>query len=234
MKDIYSKGIADKMKSAGLVQIFCSVKKTNRTHSKGYVEDLSTQTGRKRCAKMVVLNLSVLPKLCILPISRIFSTDISDTRAIMSSGSFSFNILRTAEIRPCSSPCSRPCSSPCSRPSSNTASRNSFSFHSSPTIFITSRSCVIQYTTSLQTDQKKHSHKMFSTVILLLKIVSLHCLSIYGIITMYDFIDSAVHQRNTSIGFTIFLVFSHVVPKGEGVYRRGWMRRERGIEKHEG
>ena len=36
---------------------------------------------------------------------------------------------------------------------------------------------------------------------------------------MYDFIDSAVHQRNTSIGFTIFLVFSHVVPKGEGAYR---------------
>ena len=49
------------MKSARLAQIFCSVKKTNRTHSKGYVEDLSTQTGRKRCAKMVVLNLSVLP-----------------------------------------------------------------------------------------------------------------------------------------------------------------------------
>ena len=49
------------MKSARLAQIFCSVKKTNRTHSKGYVEDLSTQRGRKRCAKMVVLNLSVLP-----------------------------------------------------------------------------------------------------------------------------------------------------------------------------
>ncbi|WP_302948720.1 secretion protein HlyD [uncultured Selenomonas sp.] len=49
------------MKSARLAQIFCPVKKTNRTHSKGYVEDLSTQTGRKRCAKMAVLNLSVLP-----------------------------------------------------------------------------------------------------------------------------------------------------------------------------
>ncbi|WLD82254.1 secretion protein HlyD [Selenomonas dianae] len=49
------------MKSARLVQIFCSVKKTNRTHSKSYVEDLSTQTERKRCAKMVVQNLSVLP-----------------------------------------------------------------------------------------------------------------------------------------------------------------------------
>ncbi len=41
----------------------------------------------------------------------------------------------------------------------------------------------------------------------------------YGIITMYDFIDSAVHQRNTSTVFTIFSVFFHVSPKGEGVYR---------------
>ncbi len=49
------------MKSVGLVQIFCPVKETNRTHGKGYVEDLSTQTGRKRCAKTAVLNLSVLP-----------------------------------------------------------------------------------------------------------------------------------------------------------------------------
>ena len=54
-------GIADKMKSVRLVQIFRPVKETNRTHSKGYVEDLSTQRGRKRCAKMAVLNLSVLP-----------------------------------------------------------------------------------------------------------------------------------------------------------------------------
>ena len=54
------------MKSVRLVQIFRSVKKTNRTHSKGYVEDLSTQTGRKRCAKMAVLNLSVLPYVAIL------------------------------------------------------------------------------------------------------------------------------------------------------------------------
>ena len=50
------------MKSVGLVQIFCPVKETNRTHSRGYVEDLSTQTGRKRCTKTTVLNLSVLPK----------------------------------------------------------------------------------------------------------------------------------------------------------------------------
>ncbi len=41
------------MKSLGLVQIFCPVKETNPTHSRGYVEDLSTQTGRKRCAKMM-------------------------------------------------------------------------------------------------------------------------------------------------------------------------------------
>ncbi|WP_084784751.1 secretion protein HlyD [Selenomonas sp. oral taxon 126] len=52
------------MKSVGLVQIFCPVKETNRTHSKGYVEDLSTQTGRKRCAKTARLNLSVLPYQC--------------------------------------------------------------------------------------------------------------------------------------------------------------------------
>ena len=56
------------MKSVELVQIFCPVKETNRTHSKGYVEDLSTKTGRKRCAKAAVLNLSVLP----LPIISIF------------------------------------------------------------------------------------------------------------------------------------------------------------------
>ena len=31
-------------------------------HSRGYVEDLSIQTGRKRCTKTTVLNLSVLPK----------------------------------------------------------------------------------------------------------------------------------------------------------------------------
>ena len=38
------------MKSVRLVQIFCPAK-ANRTHSKGYVEDLSTQAGQKRCAK---------------------------------------------------------------------------------------------------------------------------------------------------------------------------------------
>ncbi|WP_226372165.1 secretion protein HlyD [Selenomonas timonae] len=33
----------------------------NRTHSQSYVEDLSTQRGQKRYAKMAVLNLSVRP-----------------------------------------------------------------------------------------------------------------------------------------------------------------------------
>jgi len=55
------------------------------------------------------------------------------------------------------------------------------------------------------------------TAIRLLKIIPLHSSSIYGIIIMYDVIDSAVHQRNTSMFFTIFLVFFHILPKGEGV-----------------
>ena len=49
------------MKSVRLAQIFCPNKETNRTHSKGYVEDLSTQCGQKRYVKMAWLNLSVLP-----------------------------------------------------------------------------------------------------------------------------------------------------------------------------
>ena len=65
----FKKGIADKMKSVGLVQIFCPVKETNRTHSRSYVEDLSTQTGRKRCTKTAVLNLSVLPKVSVLAVA---------------------------------------------------------------------------------------------------------------------------------------------------------------------
>ena len=51
------------------------------------------------------------------------------------------------------------------------------------------------------------------TAIRLLKIIPLHSRSIYGIIIMYDVIDSAVHQRNTSMVFTIFLV-SMYCPKG--------------------
>ena len=35
-----------------LVQIFRPIKEINRKHSGGYAEDLSTQRGRKRCAKM--------------------------------------------------------------------------------------------------------------------------------------------------------------------------------------
>ena len=49
------------MKFVRLAQIFRLNKEANRTHSKGYVEDLLTQCGRKRCVKMAVLNLSVLP-----------------------------------------------------------------------------------------------------------------------------------------------------------------------------
>ncbi|WP_071884691.1 secretion protein HlyD [Selenomonas sp. oral taxon 136] len=41
--------------------MFCPNKVENRTHSKGYVEDFPPKCGRKRCVKMVVLNLSVLP-----------------------------------------------------------------------------------------------------------------------------------------------------------------------------
>ena len=40
------------MKSVRLVQNFCPVKETNRTHSKSYVEDLLTQAGRKEYTKM--------------------------------------------------------------------------------------------------------------------------------------------------------------------------------------
>ena len=50
------------MKSVRLAQIFRPNKEANRTHSKGYVEDLPTQCGQKRCVKMARLNLSVLPQ----------------------------------------------------------------------------------------------------------------------------------------------------------------------------
>ncbi|WP_071884674.1 secretion protein HlyD [Selenomonas sp. oral taxon 136] len=39
------------------------MEEANRTHSQSYVEDLPTKSGKKRCAKMTVLNLSVLPLL---------------------------------------------------------------------------------------------------------------------------------------------------------------------------
>ena len=49
------------MKSVRLAQIFRPIEAANRTHSQSYVEDLLTKSGQKRCAKMAVLNLSVLP-----------------------------------------------------------------------------------------------------------------------------------------------------------------------------
>ncbi|EGK57555.1 XRE family transcriptional regulator [Centipeda periodontii DSM 2778] len=45
-----------------LAQIFCPIEEANRTHSQSYVEDLQALCGQKRCAKMAVLNLSVLPQ----------------------------------------------------------------------------------------------------------------------------------------------------------------------------
>ena len=60
------------------------------------------------------------------------------------------------------------------------------------------------------------SYSNIFTVILLLKIISLHARSIYGIITTYDFIDSAVHQRNVNIGFIIFwMFFPCIAQRGE-------------------
>ena len=35
------------MKSVRLVQIFCPIKETNQTHSKGYVEDRGRREGEK-------------------------------------------------------------------------------------------------------------------------------------------------------------------------------------------
>ena len=78
------------MKSVGLVQIFCPVKETNRTHSQSYVEDLSTQTGRKRCTKTVVLNLSVLPSFLFTDFI-ILRSYIVDSRRVHGS---SFDLLR--------------------------------------------------------------------------------------------------------------------------------------------
>ena len=45
-------GITNAMMLFRLVQIFCPIKEINRKHSGGYAEDLSTQRGQKRCAKM--------------------------------------------------------------------------------------------------------------------------------------------------------------------------------------
>nr|WP_273077731.1 secretion protein HlyD [Selenomonas felix] len=40
--------------------MFCPIDTANRTYSESYVEDLLTISGRKRCVKMVVPNLSAL------------------------------------------------------------------------------------------------------------------------------------------------------------------------------
>ena len=49
------------MKSVRLVQIFRPVKETNRTHSKGYVEDLVDEERAEKMCQDGRLNLSVLP-----------------------------------------------------------------------------------------------------------------------------------------------------------------------------
>ena len=51
------------MKSVRLEQIFSSELGGKPDAEWGSVEDLPTKRGQKRCAKMAVLNLSVLPKL---------------------------------------------------------------------------------------------------------------------------------------------------------------------------
>ena len=54
-------GIADKMKSVRLAQIFSS-ELGGKPDAEWYsVEDLQALCGQKRCTKMAVLNLSVLP-----------------------------------------------------------------------------------------------------------------------------------------------------------------------------
>nr|WP_071884702.1 hypothetical protein [Selenomonas sp. oral taxon 136] len=49
------------MRYADWRSFFCPNEVTNRTHSRGYVEDSRAQTGGERCTKMTVLSLSVLP-----------------------------------------------------------------------------------------------------------------------------------------------------------------------------
>jgi len=59
------KGIADKMKSVRLAQIFSSELGGKPDAEWCSVEDLPTKCGQKRCTKMAVLNLSVLPLLIV-------------------------------------------------------------------------------------------------------------------------------------------------------------------------
>ena len=53
------------MKSVRLAQIFSSELGGKPDAEWGSVEDLPTKCGQKRCAKMAVLNLSVLPYISI-------------------------------------------------------------------------------------------------------------------------------------------------------------------------
>ena len=55
------KGITDKMKSVRLAQIFSSERGGKPDAERCSVEDLPTKCGQKRCVKMAVLNLSVIP-----------------------------------------------------------------------------------------------------------------------------------------------------------------------------
>ena len=61
-----NQGIADKMKSVRLAQIFSS-ELGGKPDAEWYsVEDLPTKCGQKRCVKMAVLNLSVIPQVASL------------------------------------------------------------------------------------------------------------------------------------------------------------------------
>ncbi|WP_315002264.1 DUF2634 domain-containing protein [uncultured Selenomonas sp.] len=57
------KGIADKMKSVRLAQIFSSERGGKPDAEWCSVEDFPPKCGQKRCVKMARLNLSVLPKI---------------------------------------------------------------------------------------------------------------------------------------------------------------------------
>ena len=89
------------MKSVRLVQIFRPVKETNRTHSRGYVEDLSTQRGRKRCAKMAVLNLSVLPICAVSQMRGSRPMDMADMPSRGTAPARGMGFILTHLISPC-------------------------------------------------------------------------------------------------------------------------------------
>ena len=58
-----TKGITDKRRSARLAQIFSSERGGKPDAEWCSVEDFPPKCGQKRCVKMVVPNLSVLPKM---------------------------------------------------------------------------------------------------------------------------------------------------------------------------